>query len=106
MLPPPTNGTGVDVFAGSEPVVDKGAGEDVVFGALELVAVAEGDDELEVDPGAAEEEVDTGPEEVVGLADAAVETQEQIELAAIKTAPAEAPQAESTQFSAALWMAA
>lgn len=93
------------MFAGSEPVVDRGVGEDVVVGALELVAATEGD-ELEVDPGAAEEEVDTGPEEVVGPTDAAVATQEQIELAAIKTAPAEAPQAETTQFSAALWMAA
>ena len=94
------------MFAGSEPVVDKGVGEDAVVGALELVAAADGD-ELDVDPGAAEEElVETGPEEVVGPADAAVAAQEQIEFAATRTAPAEAPQAERTQFSAALWIAA
>jgi len=99
-------GAGVDVFAGSEPVVDKGVGEDVVVGALELVAAADGD-ELDIDPGAAEEELlETGPEDVIAAADAAVAAQEQIELAATNTAPAEAPQAESTQVSAALWMAA
>jgi hypothetical protein len=99
------NGAGVDVFAGSEPVVDNGVGEDVAVGELELVAAADVD-KLD-DAGTADELVDTGPEEVVGPADAdaAVAAQEQIALAADRTAGAEVPQAESTQPMAALWMA-
>jgi hypothetical protein len=107
------NEAGVEVFAGNEPVVDRGVGEEVVdgepepvvVGALELVAATDGD-ELD-DPGAAEELVDTGAEVVVGPAeaDAAVAAQEQIALAADRTAGAEALQAASTQPMAALWMA-